>query len=161
MPAHDHCCVLNCSNRRDKCPGLLFHRLSANEDLRKHWLVAIKHDVGQHFRVTSSTVVCGTHFTAEDFFTGTRQGSGAIKLKTRCLKSETVPFVFAWSKTVKNRPSPRERHLLTLPFEAKVTTCATKVGTLKAELAQTRKNLEHAEEDAACLRPKCYDLATF
>ena len=76
MPAHDHCCVPNCSNRRDKCPGLSFHGLSANEGLRKRWLAAIKRDVGQHFRVTSSTVVCSTHFTAADFSTGARQRSG-------------------------------------------------------------------------------------
>ena len=152
MPAHDHCCVPNCSNRRDKCPGLSFHGLPANEGLRKRWLAAIKRDVGQHFRVTSSTVVCGAHFTAADFSTGARQGSGEIKLKTRRLKGDAVSSMFAWSKTVQTRPAPRERHLLTLPFEAKVSTCATEVDTLKAELAQTRKDLEHAKEEAACLR---------
>ena len=83
MPAHDHCCVPNCSNRRDKCPGLSFHGLPANEGLRKRW---------------SRTGV-------------------------------------AWSRTVQTRPAPRVRHLQILPFEAKVSTCATEVDTLKAELA--------------------------
>ena len=152
MPVHDHCCVPSCSNRCDKCPSLSFHGLPANEGLRKRWLVAIKHDVGQHFRVTLSTVVCSVHFMAADFSTGARQGSSEIKLKTCRLKSDAVPSMFAWSKTVQTRPAPRVRHLLTLLIEAKVSTCTTEVDTLKAELAQTRKDLEHAKEEAACLR---------
>ena len=62
---------------------------------------------------------------------------------------------------MQTHPALRVRHLLTLPFEAKVSTCATEVDTLKAKLAQTRKDLECAKEEAACLEPRCYDLATF
>ena len=53
---------------------------------------------------------------------------------------------------MQTRPAPWMRYLLTLPFEAKVSTCATEVDTLKAELAQTRKDLERAKEEAACLK---------
>ena len=62
---------------------------------------------------------------------------------------------------MQTHPALRVRHLLTLPFEAKVSTCATEVDTLKAKLAQTRKDLECAKEEAACLEPSYYDLATF
>lgn len=152
MPAHDHCCVPNCSNRRDKCPEVSFHGIPANEDLRKRWLVAIRRDVGPHFRISSSTVVCGAHFTAADFSTGSRQGSGAVKSKTRRLKREAVPSVFAWNATAKTRPAPRERSLSTLSAEVRVATCATEVDTLRAELAQTWKDLERAKEEAMFLR---------
>ena len=53
---------------------------------------------------------------------------------------------------MQTHPAPRVRHLLTLLFEAKVSTCATEVDTLKAELEQARKDLEHAKEEAACLK---------
>ena len=53
---------------------------------------------------------------------------------------------------MQTHPALRVRHLLTLPFEAKVSTCATEVDTLKAELEQARKDLEHAKEEAACLK---------
>ena len=31
MPANDYYCVLNCSNRRNKCPDVSFHGIPANE----------------------------------------------------------------------------------------------------------------------------------
>ena len=152
MPAHDHCCMPNCSNHRDKCPDLSFHSFLANEDLRKRCLVAIRHDVGQHFKITSSTAVCCAHFTAADFSTGSRQGSGGIKPKMHRLKREAVPSVFAWSATVKTRSAPQERSLSGVAAVVRVAKCATEVDTLQAELEQARKDLEQAKEETAYLR---------
>ena len=67
--AHDHRCMPNCSNRRDKCPNLSLHSIPANEGLRKRRLMAIKCDVDNTSK-SSSTDACGAHFTATDFSTG-------------------------------------------------------------------------------------------
>ena len=130
-----------------KCPDLSFHGFPVNEDLRKRWLVAIRPDVGQHFEITSSTVVCGTHFTAAYFSTGSRQGSGGIKLKTHRLNCEAVPSVFAWRATVKTRPTLWERSLSGVAAKVRVATCATEV-----KLERARKDLEWAREETAYLR---------
>ena len=99
-----------------------------------------------------SAVVCGAHFTAANFSTGLRLGSGGIKSKTRRLKREAVLSVFAWSATVKTRPAPWERSLSGVAAEVRVATCATEVNTLQAELEQARKDLEQAREETVYLR---------
>ena len=111
-------------------------------------VTAIKCDVGQHFRVTSSTAVCGAHFTTANFSTGAQQGSGEIKLKTRRLKKGHSTVRVSTEQKCADQPRAWKRHLQTLPFEMKVSTCATEVDTLKTELAQT-KDLERAKEEVA------------
>ena len=46
----------------------------------------IRRDEGPFFRVTCSTVVCGSHFTASDFSTGRRQGSSEKDASERIAK---------------------------------------------------------------------------
>ena len=92
--------------------------------------MAIRRDVEQHFKITLSTVVCGTHFTAANFSTSSQQGSGGIKSKTHHLKREAVPLVFAWSATIKTHPAPKERSLSGVAAEVRVAKCAMEVDTL-------------------------------
>ena len=62
MPSHDHCCVPLCTNRRDKCPNVRFHCFPREDQLRIRWLVVIRRDEGEFFRISGSTVVCSDHF---------------------------------------------------------------------------------------------------
>ena len=115
MPSLDNCCVPGCSNRREKCSDLSFHPLPAQEDRRKRWVVAVRRDEEEDFRITDNTVVCGEHFTLDSYhspalaFT-TQPGSRV----SRRLKNDAVPTVFAFSKKpIYSRPplcSARKMH---------------------------------------------------
>ena len=145
MPAHDHCSIPQCSNCRITCPDLSFHKMPRDKNLRMCWLVAIECDVGEHFNVTSLTVVCGAHFTAADFATGLRQGSDGTKSKTRRLKHRAVPFVFAWRPFVSTRPA---RSTMSPSVEA---TSMTEAQALHADFEQVKKHLVVAQKEVATL----------
>lgn len=53
-------------------------------------------------QVTSRSVVCSAHFTAEDY------SSAAFNITPR-LKPTAVPSVFQWSTTTRKRKLPAER----------------------------------------------------
>ena len=53
---------------------VIFHTFTKDGELRRKWLIAIRHDEGPFFRVMCSAVVWRSHFTASDFSTGRRQG---------------------------------------------------------------------------------------
>jgi len=53
-------------------------------------------------QITSKTVVCSAHFTAEDY-------SSAVFNITPRLKPTAVPSVFQWSTATRKRKRPAER----------------------------------------------------
>ena len=69
MGGQDHCCVVNCSNRRSSLPkGFAFHRIpAAPEDRRFSWIRATGRKIGNkkgELTVTDNTKVCGAHFVS-------------------------------------------------------------------------------------------------
>ena len=62
---------------------------------------------------------------------------------------------------MKTRSALSERCLSGLAAEVRVDTCAMEVNTLQAELAQTKKILEHVKEKTAHLRTQVYGLKAF
>ena len=118
MPGHDHCCVPQCTSRRDKSSGLSFHHFPNVSELRKRWLVAIRRDKGPSFRVTPNTVVCGKHFAPNDFSTGGRQGSGKPQgedvhvVTTKRLKRGAIPSIFPFKPAASARPAPSQRQFV-------------------------------------------------
>ena len=69
MPAHDHCCVPDCNNRRNRNPELSFHTFPKNKEQKRKWILAIKWDEGPAFKVMNLTVVCSAHFSPSDYET--------------------------------------------------------------------------------------------
>lgn len=58
MGGHDHCCVVNCTNRRGTT-DVSFHRIPAQPKSRRSaWIRAISRK--EH--ATKNWVVCGAHF---------------------------------------------------------------------------------------------------
>ena len=74
-----------CKNTSTVCKELSFHRLPANKELRRTWIVKIHRD---NTPVTPNTRVCGVHF------------DGGRRRDTR-----SIPTTFLWSKLVKKRLS--------------------------------------------------------
>ena len=84
-----HCIVPECTNN-SSMPGLSFHRLPLhNENLLTKWLVNIKR---VNTPVNEYSRVCSEHFEG-----GKKKGK------------DDIPTIFAWSKTTKARPAPKER----------------------------------------------------
>ena len=108
MPSNDHCCVPGCSHRRKSHPNLSFHPIPADEGRRKRWIVAIRRDEGEHFRVTGNTVVCSEHFTSDSYHSPHLFASAPGVRVSRRLKNDAVPTIFAF-KPKHSRPSPAER----------------------------------------------------
>ncbi|CAG2203912.1 unnamed protein product [Mytilus edulis] len=68
MGGQDHCCIVNCTNRRSSMPkGFAFHRIPAVPITRRNaWIKAsgrqLRKNIGE-LTVTEHTKVCGAHFT--------------------------------------------------------------------------------------------------
>ena len=155
MPAHDHCCVPGCSNRRDKHPDLSFHTFPlGNEALRKRWIAGIRRDEGADFKVTQSTVVCSIHFASDDFIV--HPGEAGLKKRVcRRLKPGAVPRHRPLDERLL-RPSPTVRAaarserlaekaaLASLPFYGppdEVTYLREKLARTEAQLADVSEEL--------------------
>ncbi|XP_065888497.1 THAP domain-containing protein 2-like [Dysidea avara] len=104
MPTHDHCCVPQCTNRRNKNPELSYHTFPKTAELKKKWIMAIQRDEGPTFKVTNNTVVCSAHFVPSDYTVGQRQGRLAEGLassfnttkRLKRLKNGAVPSLFSF-----------------------------------------------------------------
>ena len=122
-----HCIVPQCTNN-SSIPGLSFHRVPLhNENLLTKWLVNIKR---VNTPVNEYSRVCSEHFEG-----GKKKGKGDI------------PTIFAWSKTTKPRPAPKEREnpagtslthhsigiMAKLHPENNVSTCTTDLAKLYTE----------------------------
>ena len=111
MPSHDHCCVPLCTNRRDKCPNVRFHCFPREERLRARWLVAIRRDEGEFFRISGSTVVCSDPFLPSDYppWSDVNGESGEHARRRVRLRPEAVPSVLAFKAKQVVRASPDQR----------------------------------------------------
>ncbi|XP_002413044.3 uncharacterized protein LOC8038936 [Ixodes scapularis] len=59
------CCIPGCRNSRERIPGLTFHQIPSGEPWRALWLDVLGKQGVQLF--TEWTLVCGEHFTHEDY----------------------------------------------------------------------------------------------
>ncbi|XP_062596240.1 uncharacterized protein LOC134257661 [Saccostrea cucullata] len=69
MGKNDHCCVVNCSNRRSNLPkGHAFHQIPAAPISRRNaWIRATGRKLGKkrgELTITENTKVCGLHFVS-------------------------------------------------------------------------------------------------
>ena len=164
MGKHDHCCVPNCTARRDDGRMRAFHHFpgaDSDPELRKKWLIAIRRDEGPFFKVTSQTVVCSGHFLDGDY-------SGAIPPRTEeeieiakvsgCrhsyrLKRDAVPHYsdLEKQKLLSSRPPPRPRSDVPPPKKKvpKLTAEQEEIRDLKLALEETKQELERLRGDYA------------
>ena len=68
-----------------------FHTFPEERKLFMKWIVAIRRDIGKHFRVTTHTRVCSRHFKPSDDLP-------SLTGRKRTLKPTAVPSVFYWKK---------------------------------------------------------------
>ena len=126
MPNRDHCYGPQCQNNRAKnIPDLTFHQFPSDEPIRKLWVVKIRRDVGKsfqlvrlsmillrtwiyinyydlvHLQITNSTRVCSVHLKDANLKT-TLTGK-------RVLEKHAVPSIFWWSRSPRERKSPKKR----------------------------------------------------
>ncbi|XP_046583676.1 uncharacterized protein LOC124290869 [Haliotis rubra] len=101
-----HCCVPMCTNdsRYDTEGQLSFHRIPAEKNLRKEWLVKIRRDVGPYFKLSDKTRVCSSHFKAGDI--------RRTLIGKRTLLPGSVPSLFPWTqRSPSKRIGPQRRSL--------------------------------------------------
>uniref|UniRef100_A0A147BC10 Putative transposase protein n=1 Tax=Ixodes ricinus TaxID=34613 RepID=A0A147BC10_IXORI len=80
-----YCCVPLCSsNVKKKPPGVSFHEIPADWELREKWIQAIRRDNWTPNTTSNYSKVCSKHFQATDFVEG----------KLRRLTKGTIPSVF-------------------------------------------------------------------
>ena len=109
MPGHDHCCVLDCKNRRTKRPELSFHCFPLAEPFCRKWMVAIKRDEGPMFNISGSTVACSEHFTSEDYTLPSRVEDSSSSRQRRRLMAGAVPSVFLLRPNKHSGSTPQKR----------------------------------------------------
>ncbi|KAH9376439.1 hypothetical protein HPB48_022610 [Haemaphysalis longicornis] len=93
-----HFCAPLCkSDEKKKTPGLSFHEIPYDIDLRSKWLVAIRRDGWAPNDSSCYTKVCTRHFKHDDFIEG----------NMRRLKDGTVPSIFDdYSQRLQPKPVP-------------------------------------------------------
>ncbi|CAN8020467.1 unnamed protein product [Ixodes persulcatus] len=97
-----NCCVPLCKQRgvRDASGNKVsLFAFPSDPAVRKKWIVAIKRDDDEYFRVTKYTKVCSGHFQQSDYLP-------KVAGDRRFLKKEAVPSVFAFGNA--ERP-PRKK----------------------------------------------------
>ncbi|KAL1485434.1 hypothetical protein MTO96_047317, partial [Rhipicephalus appendiculatus] len=102
-----YCCVPMCtSSARKKDPGVSFHEIPADLELRRQWIKVISRKDWEPNSTSNYSVVCSKHFVASDF---------KENAKIRQLKKGVVPSVFACYPSYKQpacskvRSDPRSR----------------------------------------------------
>ncbi|KAH6926076.1 hypothetical protein HPB50_013813 [Hyalomma asiaticum] len=102
-----YCCVPMCtSSARKKDPGVSFHEIPADLELRRQWIKVISRKDWEPNSTSNYSVVCSKHFVASDF----KENS-----KIRQLKKGVVPSMFACYPSYKQpsrnkvRSDPRSR----------------------------------------------------
>ncbi|CAC5422034.1 unnamed protein product [Mytilus coruscus] len=101
----EYCCVPFCNGNARTNKELSFHHIPSEKKMltRKQWIVAIRRDEGEFFKIGGNTVVCSKHFKKEDYrWTPNR----------KCLKPEAVPSVFDWKLNESSRKAPTPRQSL-------------------------------------------------
>ncbi|KAI5712107.1 hypothetical protein M8J75_005920 [Diaphorina citri] len=58
------CCAYGCTNRQKTGSGITFHSFPSDVELKRKWVKAIRR---QGFEPSRHTVICSSHFSANDF----------------------------------------------------------------------------------------------
>uniref|UniRef100_G3MKF3 THAP-type domain-containing protein n=1 Tax=Amblyomma maculatum TaxID=34609 RepID=G3MKF3_AMBMU len=91
------CCVPGCRNSRERIPGLTFHQIPSSEPSRTQWMDVLSRNGVKVF--TEWTLVCGEHFTHEDY---------KMTARKNFLLPSAVPSIFTL-RQCKNAPRKRGR----------------------------------------------------
>lgn len=91
------CCIPSCRNSRERIPGLTFHQIPSNEPCRTKWMEVLTKNGVNAF--TEWTLVCGEHFTHEDY---------KMTARKNFLLPSAVPSVFT-IRPCRNAPKKRGR----------------------------------------------------
>lgn len=140
------CCIPTCRNSRERIPGLTFHQIPSNEPCRTMWMqVLSEHGVEA---LTEWTLVCGDHFTHEDY---------KMTARKNFLLPTAVPSVFTVTPC-KNMPRKRGRKpkaLLQATQPQRVTVLRTVVEDDVRRTGRPRK--QKLFTDMLVYRPKAAD----
>ncbi|KAK8763871.1 hypothetical protein V5799_033524 [Amblyomma americanum] len=138
------CCVPSCRNSRERIPGLTFHQIPSSEPSRTQWMDVLTKNGVKVF--TEWTLVCGDHFTHEDY---------KMTARKNFLLPTSVPSVFT-IKPCKNAPRKRGRKpkaLLQQQQAAQVTSTPQRVTVLRSVVAEDAElgedDADDAEDDAS------------
>ncbi|KAK3753356.1 hypothetical protein QZH41_018863 [Actinostola sp. cb2023] len=96
-----HCCVPLCTNDSRKNAEISFHSFPTETKRRSEWIIKIRRDPGDSFKIMQHTKVCSAHFNFSDF-KKTLTGRNV-------LLSSAVPTNFCWTQKTVTRPSPSKR----------------------------------------------------
>ncbi|KAH7940880.1 hypothetical protein HPB49_007399 [Dermacentor silvarum] len=103
-PAPDkmpYCCVPRCkSSSKQRTPGISFHEIPSDPELRAKWLKVISRDDWTPNTTSCYSTVCCRHFGSFDFKEG---------CKIRKLKKDAVPSIFEEYPAYLQPPKNRER----------------------------------------------------
>lgn len=91
------CCIPGCRNCRERIPGLTFHQIPSGEPWRTLWIDVLSKQGVQLF--TEWTLVCGEHFTHEDY---------KMTARKNFLLPSAIPSVFK-EPTTSHVPKKRGR----------------------------------------------------
>ncbi|KAH6938940.1 hypothetical protein HPB50_015051 [Hyalomma asiaticum] len=96
-----YCCVPRCkSSSKQRTPGISFHEIPSDPELRAKWLKVISRDDWTPNTTSCYSTVCSRHFGSSDF----KEGS-----KIRKLKKDAVPSIFEEYPPYLQPPKKRER----------------------------------------------------
>uniref|UniRef100_A0A131YL49 THAP domain containing protein n=1 Tax=Rhipicephalus appendiculatus TaxID=34631 RepID=A0A131YL49_RHIAP len=110
------CCIPGCRNSRERIPGLTFHQIPSNEPWRASWMEVLTKNGVKAF--TEWTLVCGEHFTHEDY---------KMTARKNFLLPSAVPSVFT-IKPCRNAPKKRGRKPKALLQQQQQQLAATRLG---------------------------------
>ncbi|KAH7949443.1 hypothetical protein HPB49_009929 [Dermacentor silvarum] len=95
--AAEPCCK---SSSKQRTPGISFHEIPSDPELRAKWLKVISRDDWTPNRTSCYSTVCSRHFGSSDFKAG---------CKIRKLKKDAVPSIFEEYPAYLQLPKNRER----------------------------------------------------
>ena len=101
-----NCCVPACTKKVYVEDGvkISYHKFPEDKGLSKKWIIAIRRDIGHHFKLTEHTRVCSRHFKLADFLT-------SLAGRKITLRATAVPSVFLWNKGSPMKESCRRKEV--------------------------------------------------
>ena len=100
-----HCMVPDCINDSRDSKGVSFHRIPANEKLKKIWLDVVPR---KNPRPSMYSYVCSDHFTSDCFEISFREELTGHKQPRRLIPG-SIPTIFPKSATKRPRLSSEAR----------------------------------------------------
>ncbi|KAL1426763.1 hypothetical protein MTO96_017992 [Rhipicephalus appendiculatus] len=134
------CCIPGCRNSRERIPGLTFHQIPSNEPWRASWMEVLTKNGVKAF--TEWTLVCGEHFTHEDY---------KMTARKNFLLPSAVPSVFT-IKPCRNAPKKRGRKPKALLQQQQQQLAATRLGEPQRVTVLSEDLPQAATPDAEALQ---------